>query len=69
MLKEIFDANLGQKNFYKTFEGKVWDKVPDLTEDSLFIHVLISSSRCMLKISRVMEKFNMAPDDVTIRLR
>lgn len=69
VLKEIIDANVDYTNRFKTFEGKVWDKVKDLNEDLLFIHVLMSASRCMLRMSRVMEKFNMDSQEVTIRLR
>lgn len=69
VLKEIIDANVDHTSRYKTFDGKVWDKVKELNEDLLFVHVLLSASRCMFRMSRVMEKFNMSPEEVEIKLR
>jgi len=68
-LKEIIDANFNHTSRYKTFDGKVWDKVKDLNDDLLFVHINISASRCMLRIARIMEKFNIPKDDVIIQLR
>ena len=68
-LKDIIDANFNHTSRYKTFDGKVWDKVKDLNDDLLFVHINISASRCMLRIARIMEKFNIPKDDVIIQLR
>ena len=69
ILKEIIDKNLDLSNRYKTFDGKVWDKVKDLNEDLLFIHINISSSTCMSRIGNIMDKFNMPENSVQIRLK
>jgi uncharacterized protein with ParB-like and HNH nuclease domain len=69
LLKEIIDANVNHSNRYKTFEGKVWDKVKELNDDLLFIHINISASRCLLRIGRIMEKFDMPKDSVIIKLK
>ncbi len=68
-LQNIIDANLDMSNRYKTFDGKVWDKVKDLEDDLLFIHINISASNCMTRISNVMNKFNMDEKAVEILLR
>jgi uncharacterized protein with ParB-like and HNH nuclease domain len=69
VLKEIIDANFNHSNRYKTFEGKVWDKVKELNDDLLFVHINISASRCLLRIARIMEKFDMPKDSVIIKLK
>jgi hypothetical protein len=68
-LKDIIDADFNHSSRYKTFDGKVWDKVKDLKDDLLFVHINISASRCMLRIARIMEKFNIPKEDVIIQLR
>lgn len=69
ILKEIIDKNVDLSNRYKTFDGKVWDKVKELSEDLLFIHINISSSTCMSRIGNIMDKFNMSENSVQIRLK
>jgi uncharacterized protein with ParB-like and HNH nuclease domain len=69
ILKDIIDKNVDLSNRYKTFEGKVWDKVKELNEDLLFIHINISSSTCMSRIGNIMDKFNMSENSVQIRLK
>ena len=69
VLKEIIDANFNLSNRYKTFEGKVWDKVEDLNDELLFIHINISSTRCIHRIASIMNKFNMSDEDVSIKLK
>ncbi len=69
ILKEIIDKNVDLSNRYKTFDGKVWDKVKELSEDLLFIHINISSSTCMSRIGNIMDKFNISENSVQIRLR
>ena len=69
VLKEIIESNVDLSSRYKTFDGKVWDKVKDLNDDLLFIHINISASACMSRISNIMEKFNMDEKSVEIKLR
>lgn len=69
VLKEIIDANFKHSNRYKTFEGKVWDKVKDLNDDVLFVHINISATRCIQRIANIMNKFNISSKDVSINLR
>ena len=69
ILKEIIDKNVDLSNRYKTFDGKVWDKVKELSEDLLFIHINISSSTCMSRIGNIMDKFNISDNSVQIRLK
>lgn len=68
-LKEIIDVNFNHSNRYKTFEGKVWDRVNDLNDNLLFIHINISATRCVQRIASIMNKFNLESKDVTIKLR
>jgi len=69
ILKEIIDKNVDLSNRYKTFDGKVWDKVKELSEDLLFIHINISSNTCMSRIGNIMDKFNLSENSVQIRLK
>jgi hypothetical protein len=69
VLKEIIDANFNHSNRYKTFDGKVWDKVKELNDDLLFIHINISATRCIQRIASIMDKFNMQQEDINIKLR
>lgn len=68
VLKDIIDENVDLSNRYKTFEGKVWDKVKDINDDLLFIHINISATICMSRISNIMDKFNMPANSLTIKL-
>ena len=68
-LKEIIDTNVDMSNRFKTFDGKVWDKVRDLDDELIFIHINISASTCMTRISNVMNKFNMNEESVKVLLR
>jgi uncharacterized protein with ParB-like and HNH nuclease domain len=68
VLKDIIDENVDLSNRYKTFEGKVWDKVKDINDDLLFIHINISATTCISRISNIMDKFNMPANSLTIKL-
>jgi uncharacterized protein with ParB-like and HNH nuclease domain len=68
-LKELIDTNVDLSNRYKTFDGKVWGKLKVLDDDILFIHINISASNCMTRISNVMDKFNMPSNSVEIKLK
>lgn len=68
-LKDLIDTHIDLSSRYKTFDGKVWDKVKELDDDLLFIHINISASNCMTRIGNVMEKFNMPGNTVEIKLK
>jgi hypothetical protein len=68
-LKELIDAKPELLNRYKTFDGKVWDKVKELNDDLIFIHIHISATVCMARIANVMQKFNIANDAIVIKLK
>jgi uncharacterized protein with ParB-like and HNH nuclease domain len=68
-LKELIDANVDLSNRYKTFDGKIWDKVKELNDDLLFIHINISSSNCMTRIASVMEKLFLPENSIQIKLK
>jgi hypothetical protein len=68
-LKELIDSNVDLSSRYKTFDGKVWDKVKELNDDLLFIHINISASNCMSRIANVMEKLFMPENSVEIKLK
>lgn len=67
-LKELIDYNVDLTNRYKTFDGKVWDKVKELNDDLLFIHINISASICISRIASVMEKLFLPDDSIKIKL-
>lgn len=68
-LQSIIDSNVDLSSRFKTFGGKVWDKVKDLNDDLLFVHINISASYCIMRIANVMDKFNMDEESVRILLR
>lgn len=68
-LKDIIDTNVDLSSRFKTFDGKVWNKVKDLDDDLIFIHINISASNCMTRIANVMNKFNMNEESVKVLLR
>jgi hypothetical protein len=67
--KDLIDTKVDLANRYKTFDGKVWDKVKELDDDLLFIHINISASICMTRIGNIMEKFNIPINSVEIKLK
>jgi uncharacterized protein with ParB-like and HNH nuclease domain len=69
ILKGIIENHIDLSNRYKTMGGKVWDKVKDITDDELFIHINISSSTCMSRIGNIMDKFSMIEETVQIKLK
>ena len=68
-LKELIDSNVDLSNRYKTFDGKVWDKAKELSDDLLFIHINISASNCMTRIANVMERLFMPDNSVQVKLK
>jgi len=68
-LENLIDNNSDLSNRYKTFEGKTWDKVDNLSEADIFIHINISASTCMTRIANIMNKFNLSPDSIEITLK
>ncbi len=68
-LKLIIEENIEVTNRYKSLEGKVWDKIKNLSDDILFIHINISANTCMTRIANIMNKFNMDENSVQIVLK
>ncbi len=68
-LKLLIDNNIDKTNRFKTFDGKTCDKVKFLTDDLLFIHINISASACISRISSLINKFNIADNSVEIVLK
>jgi uncharacterized protein with ParB-like and HNH nuclease domain len=69
ILKQKIEENIDLTWRYKTFEGKNWEKAKNLTDDTFFIHINISASNCMTRISNIMNKFNMLEGSVEIVLK
>jgi hypothetical protein len=65
----LIDNNSEFSTRYKTFGGKVWDKVDEMRDDELFIHINISASTCMSRVAKIMNKFNMEENSVEIVLK
>lgn len=69
VLKDMIDTKIDLSNRYKTFDGKLWDQIKDINDDLLFIHINMSASTCMSRIGNIMDKFNMPPNSVEIKLK
>lgn len=69
VLKDLIDTKVDLSSRYKTFDGKVWEKVKELHDDLFFIHINISASSCITRIGNVMDKFNMPENSVEIKLK
>jgi len=54
---------------YKTFKGETWNKVNNLNDKELFIHINFSAPTCMTRIANIMNKFNMPENSVEIVLK
>ena len=68
-LKELIDANVDLTSRYKSFDGKVWDKVKELNDDLLFIHINISASNCMSRIASAMERLYLPDNSIQVKLK
>jgi hypothetical protein len=68
-LSLLIENNIDLTNRYKTFDGKLWDKIKEINDDVLFIHINISASTCMTRIAHIMNKFNMPENSVEIALK
>lgn len=69
VLKTIIDENIDKTNRFKTFDGKTWNNVKNLTDDVYFIHINISATTCINRIASVMNKFNMPENFINITLK
>ncbi len=65
-LKETDNESL---NRYKTLDGKTWDKIKEINEDTLFYHVNISAKTCITRIANIMNKLYIDENDVKIKLK
>jgi uncharacterized protein with ParB-like and HNH nuclease domain len=68
-LEEQLENNMDLTIRYKTFDGKAWDKVKTITDNTFFIHINISASTCMNRIANIMNKYNMSENTVMITLK
>lgn len=68
-LKKLIESNRDLKNRYKTLDGKFWYKVDDIKDDTLFVHINISASNCMLRIATIMDRLCIPEDVVKIKLK
>lgn len=68
-LSFLIENNIDLTNRYKTFDGKLWDKINEINDDVLFIHINISASTCMTRIANIMNKYNMPENSVEIALK
>lgn len=68
-LSLLIENNIDLTNRYKTFDGKIWDKIKEINDDVLFIHINISASTCITRIANIMNKFNMPENSVEIALK
>jgi uncharacterized protein with ParB-like and HNH nuclease domain len=69
VLREKIGNNIDKSRRWKTFDGKFCDKVKDLDDDMLFIHINMSATSCMMRIGNIMEKLNMSNSSVEIKLK
>jgi len=69
VLKLDIESNNDLTSRYKNFDGKCWDKINNLSDEELFIHINISSQTCMSRISNIMNQFSMDESDVEIVLK
>lgn len=69
ILENLLNNNIDLSNRYKNLDGKVWDKVNNLTSEELFIHINISASTCMNRINSIMNKLNMTENSFEIKLK
>lgn len=69
ILKGIIENHIDLSNRYKNMGGKFWDKIKDISDDELFIHINISSSTCMSRIGNIMDKFSINEETVQIKLK
>ena len=69
ILEKMIEKNGDLSNRYKTLDGITWDKVKDLNSDTLFLHINISASTCMNRISNIMNKFSIDEDFIRVTLK
>lgn len=53
---------------FKTFSGKFWDEVSDLTADIEFLHTNLSAEAIIKRMARIMKKLGLQRDDVLINI-
>ena len=68
-LKDKIEKNIELSYRFKTLDGKTWDKVKDLNENTLFYHINISASTCVTRIANIMNKIYINEDMVKIKLK
>ncbi len=68
-LEKMVDENIDVTNRYKTFDGKIWSEIKEMSDDMYFAHINISALTCINRIANVMNKFNIQESSVKIKLK
>ena len=68
-LRDMIEEKNELSKRYKTLDGKTWDKIKDLNENTFFVHINMSANTCMTRIANIMNKFYINGDDVKIKLK
>lgn len=69
-LRERFEEEkIAFRKRYKTLEGQLWNRVEPLLDETLFVHVNISSTTCVRRLATMMEKLYLGEDDVVVKLK
>ncbi|MBC7525638.1 MAG: DUF262 domain-containing protein [Flavobacterium sp.] len=68
-LELLVDKNPDLSNRYKAFDGRVWEKFKELKQEEIFIHINISATGCISRLSNIMNKLNMDELSVQIKLK
>lgn len=68
-LEKMVDENIDVTNRYKTFDGKIWSEIKEMSDDMYFAHINISALTCINRIANVMNKFNIQESSVKIQLK
>lgn len=68
-LEKMIESDETLRGKYNSFDGLPWNKVMNLSRDTLFIHVNFNTPSMMGRIANVMNKFCIPADYVSITLK
>lgn len=68
-LSLMIDDNFDLGRRYKSLDGKFWDKIDKLNDDTIFVHINISAAGCMRRVAHIMNIYNMPEQSVEINLK
>lgn len=69
VFEKMLENDDSLRNKYKTLNGLHWDKVTNLTAETLFVHVNLNTPTLISRIANIMDKFNIQKDFVNITLK